>query len=807
MLPHDAFRPPPPPLRNSGSPSSEFIDVMKQAKSKRSLSVQRQLLNDAQRPTVRGRRFSSSLAQIRGKQEPPSNGTEIQSNAEYYSARHNYPVLQQQQKTKPSVRYVTPYISHNYPVLQDDNPPANTRHAGHVQPKRHVPSKRHIPAKRKVNNESKKQITKDLKTLQRRVQDLENPQWSKNIEDNGGTTGTETEASGEYHPELTVQSPQNSNVPVGETQYSLPPTAQAQSHGYRALTEDELVMIDHLENREKELRRHIKKNHEIMENGVQLFRTTKQVMKKRMEDLISLMNHEMECKEQALFDHLGQVLQQVQEETKKITESLTRSRSLQQQIRKGIDQPIHGAQDLKQRSATLMQSTKEVLRDEKAMKFVQEIQIPDNVDWESVLKKFSYQITNQMEVSAQFGNIELLPMPFVEESGAILDKSAAIFAKSAGERSHHSLRRRSPLHVDIDRDQPSSRDVLRSTRSTRSKASAQFSPTALGSTRNGNQIEFSIMGITKGTDIHVLHLNADIKGRVSVNKSLWEVAPVSSPNRIRRSNHETKYPTTVYHPRRNEIYRFGGVLDGEQLNHADKYNIGLNQWSKVMPSNIARQDALSLLLNDSNIIVMGGAAKAKSNSSRSGWKVYDNVSIYNLESNSWRSVHISDRKLASMKQPRYGFAGVSIVGENKVVVFGGSGPNGRSSRTSMFDYSANRWKYLSDIPVVKSRHSAVLHQDRVIVAGGDHKSESRKCFVFDLSRNEWSSMPPLNQNRMNPVLLSTLDKSCVIAAGHGHELKSFEVLDGRTRQQRWMMTTIRDHPMGAVFKAGMIALK
>jgi len=563
---------------------------------------------------------------------------------------------------------------------------------------------------------------------------------------------------------------------------------------------------------------------------------------------------EMDMAEKRMYNEMNEVSGKILEETQTICESLQRCQSLKQALKESIDQPVESWTDLKRRSVDMIANKDR--EDDTVIKSVEDIEIKNEIQWQSLVDDFTRHIRDRIDVLVQFEEIKVQSLSVLDDGDTSLSQHQTP-KRSNRSRSRRNSKSKEMRNVAVsdkekgmflmdqvvtetrdgttwvepfdgaktrkqntpirspEQDDPDDRDDVDA-----SRADPNAEWTATGDTSTpinwmGSQpppppsqamqrIELMVLGFSKEANVYHYNLTAKLGEGVTDIKGKWKMA-----NNMGGERHHVKYPSVVYHPRYHEVYRFGGVLDGQQLKKGEKYNIATRLWSQLKSGPIARQDAVSLLLNDSNIVTIGGAAKQfNPHTDTKEWKFYDDLSIYNLQTDVWCKMHISSQtqKLATMNQQRYGFAGLSLMDENKVVVFGGNGANGRLSTVEMYDYGINKWMYLEDMPIVKSRHSVVSYDGRVIVAGGDKKSESQKCFLFDMQQNSWHLMPMLNQKRDRPVLKVFEDKSCVIAAGHGLELKSFEVFDKRMRQQGWMLTTIQDHPLGVGFCAGMLAL-
>ena len=113
---------------------------------------------------------------------------------------------------------------------------------------------------------------------------------------------------------------------------------------------------------------------------------------------------------------------------------------------------------------------------------------------------------------------------------------------------------------------------------------------------------------------------------------------------------------------------------------------------------------------------------------------------------------------------------------------------------------------LSGIPIAKSKHGCCLYHNSIIVAGGDAKSESRRCFIFDLHSGEWTELPSLVREHHRPVVLSYQQRSCVVVVGHALKADTIELLDERASDgcYTWIATDIRNHPIDVDFRAGIV---
>ena len=584
--------------------------------------------------------------------------------------------------------------------------------------------------------------------------------------------------------------------------------------GYKVVTEEEFALIETLNERESELMQHIKRNEQKLQHSKQQIREIERAMEHKMRDLISTLQREVEGTAKRMKDEVMNVETQIDHETKNILKTLKQCHWLSQQIKSNISKPVQSWKELKTRSLELLKDTQRLsLSASTTMKSVENIQIRSDINWDGVVENFRKHIQENIHIMVQFETISLpgnaqQKQPEELSNDGLSGKSETVISDESEDSRSDTVRSKFAIQ-EVGTANP--------VEAVKMEQEQELEENEEQEAEDRAPIDVFMVCFTKESNVHSFNMSLDIEGEVGVNDAVWAFAPnqdeVGSEDKsealdvaTNEHHHRVKYPSMIHHRPTDDIYRFGGVMDGKQLHDSERYNLAKNQWTKLKPAPIARQDAVSLVLNDGNIITMGGAAKVTKDEAVKEWTFYDDISVYNITNDSWSSSNVSGDSLCGMNEARYGFCGLRIPRNNKVIVFGGNSANGRSKTVELFDFDEKKCIYLKDLPTAKSRHAAVWYNEHVIIAGGDAKSKSKECFLYDLQSSEWNVLPSLNEEHDRPIIKAYEDKSCVIVFGHGLQLKSFEILDERMDEHTWMVSNIKNHPIHIEFKAGMIAI-
>ncbi len=80
------------------------------------------------------------------------------------------------------------------------------------------------------------------------------------------------------------------------------------------------------------------------------------------------------------------------------------------------------------------------------------------------------------------------------------------------------------------------------------------------------------------------------------------------------------------------------------------------------------------------------------------------------------------------------------------------------------------------------------------------------CFIMDLVKDRWDSIPSTNLGHERPIVKSYEDKECVVVFGNKMGMDYFEIFDARKSGQKWILSNFKNHPFETEFSAGIVAI-
>ncbi|KAN0018398.1 hypothetical protein ACTFIU_011014 [Dictyostelium citrinum] len=235
---------------------------------------------------------------------------------------------------------------------------------------------------------------------------------------------------------------------------------------------------------------------------------------------------------------------------------------------------------------------------------------------------------------------------------------------------------------------------------------------------------------------------------------------------------------------------FGGTTKiFKTINELWKFEFLQNQWTQILSNQIQQttvptqemikeslanpepRDGHCAVVVDDNMYIIGGS-QTISTANSIGSVFYTNTKIYNITTNTWRSV-IS---------PEFGRLGSTVVykhldGTKCIYFFGGYGrDNNPTNKLYKFDIKSEEWEEVlpkkpststSDeiiIPEPRYGHSANVFQDKMLVYGGYSKKKGflRDFYSFDFDKEEWKQIlteGPPKRRRHSTVLIENFDGS------------------------------------------------
>ncbi|KAN0003352.1 hypothetical protein ACTFIZ_009507 [Dictyostelium cf. discoideum] len=289
-------------------------------------------------------------------------------------------------------------------------------------------------------------------------------------------------------------------------------------------------------------------------------------------------------------------------------------------------------------------------------------------------------------------------------------------------------------------------------------------------------------------------INSGFQQFVKLDLSTFQWQTLSAPPRTRIVH------SSVIHG--DCMYVFGGgvyedvrtsFLGGttkifKTINELWKFEFLQNQWTQILSNAIQQttspsqsmtneslnnpepRDGHCAVVVDDNMYIIGGSQTISTNNSISS-VFFRNTKIYNITTNTWRSV----------TSPEFGRLGSAVVykhldGTKCIYFFGGYGLDGNSTnKLYKFDIESEEWlevipkkSSLGDdtiiIPETRYGHSANVFQDKMLVYGGYSKKKGflRDFYSFDFDKEEWKQIlteGPPRRRRHSTVLIENFDGS------------------------------------------------
>ncbi|MBZ9630782.1 galactose oxidase [Salegentibacter sp. LM13S] len=188
-----------------------------------------------------------------------------------------------------------------------------------------------------------------------------------------------------------------------------------------------------------------------------------------------------------------------------------------------------------------------------------------------------------------------------------------------------------------------------------------------------------------------------------------------------------------------------------------------------------RRGAAGVAVKDKKIYLINGIR----NGHTSGWvNWFDEYDVYK---NEWK-------KLPDSPNERDHFQ--AVITENILFVAGGrksgsvegNGFAGTVKPTDIYDFDAEKWKSITEIPTPRGGTAIGLLDNNPVILGGESDTQEaahNEAEIYDLAKGKWDSLPPLKQGRHGTQAI-TINKQIIIGAGSGNrgggpELNSFEV--------------------------------
>ncbi|MEM7535169.1 MAG: kelch repeat-containing protein [Chloroflexota bacterium] len=161
-----------------------------------------------------------------------------------------------------------------------------------------------------------------------------------------------------------------------------------------------------------------------------------------------------------------------------------------------------------------------------------------------------------------------------------------------------------------------------------------------------------------------------------------------------------------------QVLVVGGLGNGARLQSVERYDPDADKWHTVASLQIARSDHTATLLSDGRVLVIGGVGASESGGFGGG----DSAEIYNPATNRWQQI-------APMTVGRFNHRTLRLTqegGRDLILVTGGQASLFEAlDSVALYDVTANAW--IDTIPLQQARYDhtmTLLNDGRIMVTGG-----------------------------------------------------------------------------------------
>ena len=203
------------------------------------------------------------------------------------------------------------------------------------------------------------------------------------------------------------------------------------------------------------------------------------------------------------------------------------------------------------------------------------------------------------------------------------------------------------------------------------------------------------------------------------------------------------------------------------------YDPGDGGWSEASPMRTGRQGARAIMLDDGQVLVVGGA---------SGVSIEEGAEIYDPGPDRWR-------RAAPMSVPRR-FHTATLLPDGRVLVVGGETRQEAHASAEIYDPEADAWTAAAAMAGPRSGHAATLLPDgRVLVVGGSDLGASEglgpetTAEVHDPADGTWTLVATGLRPRRGHEAVTLADGRVLVAGGEdlvGLPIEAMEVYDPGT---------------------------
>lgn len=207
----------------------------------------------------------------------------------------------------------------------------------------------------------------------------------------------------------------------------------------------------------------------------------------------------------------------------------------------------------------------------------------------------------------------------------------------------------------------------------------------------------------------------------------------------------------------------GGFAEGDLLASTEVYDPAAGTWAEVAAMATGRLGHTLTLLPDGRVLATGGSTPGAEEVAVGGQTVTpdDSVEVYDPATDTWSEA-------GNLSSPRFEHTATAIDG-GKVLVLGGTGPEGVLSSAEIYDPAASVATGAGNLNRARTNHAAARMADgRVFVAGGAGGANGDQSLtsaeIFDPRRGVWTTIESMRQSRTG-LTATVLDDGRVLVAG------------------------------------------
>ena len=197
---------------------------------------------------------------------------------------------------------------------------------------------------------------------------------------------------------------------------------------------------------------------------------------------------------------------------------------------------------------------------------------------------------------------------------------------------------------------------------------------------------------------------------------------------------EDRNHTTPLIKFRDHLYSFGRYAQT-----AERYDPGFNSWTTLKLS--LPNETFSLAVVNGQIHVIYRIRSRRAHQSSTSAPV---IKRYNEELCTWET-------LLSSQDFHYRDDSCVVALGNCLYVLGG----GYSNEAGRFDTAESKWQEIASMPISKYSPCGVATQEKIFVTS----AEGQECVVYQVSTNEWHTIPSLNFTRFFSCCMVCLNET------------------------------------------------